>query len=70
MATTVRRTAAALFEQLHEGTLDEWLLEQRQAKRPLRAMADELRVLTGGAIDVSAQTVLNWSNEAEDQAVA
>lgn len=62
--------ASALFAQLQGQPLEDWIADQRDAGKSLRAIAAELSDLTDGAVEVSPQTVLNWHWSAQQEGAA
>lgn len=55
-----RRIAEALFEDRHGQPLTDWIADQKDDGLTWRAVARNLRTLTGGIIDVAPQTLINW----------
>ena len=55
-----RRIAEALFEDRHGQPLTDWIADQKDDGLTWRAVARNLRDLTGGIIDVAPQTLINW----------
>lgn len=62
------RLAVKLWRVMYGEDLLEWIEAERAAGKDLRSIAAGLRWATDGAIDVTAQTVLNWSNVARQDA--
>lgn len=59
------RMTDAYLQQSHGVTLQFFLRDRRDGdnNKSLHAIADELRDMTGGAVDVSYQTVYRWSQQ-------
>lgn len=72
MRSDLLRLADALWAELEGQPLGDWLVTQREKKVSLRETARYLYDKTGGALDVTPQTVANWTAEydAEHKAAA
>ena len=51
------------FKDRHGVTLEQWIQFQRDAGVPWRTIPHRLANITDGLIDVSHQTVMNWSRQ-------
>ena len=51
------------FKDRNGVTLEQWIQFQRDAGVPWRTIPHRLANITGGLIDVSHQTVMNWSRQ-------
>jgi len=51
------------FKDRHGFTLEQWITLQRDAGVPWRTIPHRLANITDGLIDVSHQTVMNWSRQ-------
>jgi hypothetical protein len=63
-----RRIAEALFEDRHGQPLSDWIADQKDAGLTWRAIARQLRDLTGGLLDVAPQTLINWQADHREPA--
>lgn len=60
-----RRLAEALFEDRYGQPLADWIADQKDDGHTWRVVARNLRELTGGLLDVSPQTLINWMQEGD-----
>ena len=56
-----RRLADALFTDRVGQPLDDWIADRREEGQSWRAISRELQTVTGGVIDVTPQTLINWT---------
>ena len=66
MMTLAQELAEALFAQLGEQPLSDWLLDRRDAGESWYVIADRFRDLTG--VRVSHVTLQTWSTSTQDAA--
>lgn len=61
--TPTQRLASLL---LREPVLP-WIRQRREAGKTWRAVADDLRTMTKGEIDIPHQTIAYWNDRQQDQ---
>lgn len=66
--TEYQSVVSALFTDRHGQPVEDWIADQRDAGMSWRKVARGLYELTGGLVDVTPQTLINWTTRRETAA--
>lgn len=61
--TGYQRVVEALFREMRGRDLLEWIAEERDDGQSWQAIAAHLEHMTGGAVRVTGQALVNWSRK-------